>query len=43
MFCSEDENAFFEALQSGEFDAKAVCSDLDASKATATEAMHTLR
>ena len=37
-FAPEDENAFYEALQSGEFDAKAVCSDLDASKATATEA-----
>ena len=36
LFAPNDESGFFEALRAGQFDAKAVCNLLDATKANAT-------
>ncbi len=37
LFSEKDERSFFAALQSGTFDAKAVCASVDAMQAAATE------
>ena len=36
VFAPGDENGFFDALRTGQFDAVAVCSKLDAMRASAT-------